>query len=234
MSVKKPSEKQQTASRTNGAKSKGPATPEGRARSSRNSLRHGLSAAVVVLPHEDRAQFESLRDSYMESFQPADQPQHDLVETMAAARWRLNRLQEIEAKLFEMEMVRREKEMSKQLIEMTEVERLAWVFDNLANHSKSLAMQIRYEGSLNRSYERAFKQLQQLQSRPQLPPSPQQNEPEPTVEHALVRATSALMPTPGQRKNPPPPPSRPPATPKTPPTSPQSPQKEESNLNPVA
>ena len=128
------SRKKSKAARINGAKSKGPVTPEGRARSSQNALRHGLSSAVVVLPHEDRAQFEQLRDSYMESFQPADQPQHDLVETMAAARWRLNRLQEIEAKLFEKEMVLRANEMAKELNEMTEVEKLAWVFDTLANH----------------------------------------------------------------------------------------------------
>jgi len=86
------SRKKSKSARINGAKSKGPTTPEGRARSSQNSLRHGLRSETVVLPHEDRAQFEALRDSYMESFQPADQPQHDLIETMAAARWRLNRL----------------------------------------------------------------------------------------------------------------------------------------------
>jgi hypothetical protein len=209
MSVNQPSEKQRAASRINGAKSKGPVSIEGRARSSQNALRHGLSSAVVVLPHEDRSLFEHLRDSYMESFQPIDQPQHDLVETMAAARWRLNRLQEIEAKLLEMEMVRRAKEMTKHLADLTEVEKLAWVFDNMANHSKSLAMQIRYEGSLNRTYERAFKQLQQLQAK-------QQNEPDPasplppqppvllphTVEGALKRATPALLPTPGGDENP--------------------------------
>jgi hypothetical protein len=64
MPVNQPSEKQSAASRANGAKSKGPATPEGRARASRNSLRHGLSSEIVVLPHEDRAHFEQLRDSY--------------------------------------------------------------------------------------------------------------------------------------------------------------------------
>ena len=175
MSVNQPTEKQQAASRANGAKSKGPVSVEGRARSSQNALRHGLSAAVVVLPHEDRAAFESVRDSYMESFQPADQPQHDLVETMAAARWRLNRLQEIEAKLFEKEMVLRDDDMEKELSNMSAVEKLAWVFDHMANQTKSLQLLIRYEGSLNRSYERAYKQLQQMQKdRP-----PQQNEPKP-------------------------------------------------------
>jgi len=124
----------------------------------------------------------------MESFQPTDQPQHDLVETMAAARWRLNRLQEIEAKLLEKEMVLRAKAIAKELTEMTEVEKLAWVFDNLANNGKSLAMLVRYEGSLNRTYERAFKQLQQLQKPVAQASAGEsaeiQNEPEPTAPTA--------------------------------------------------
>jgi len=210
------SKKKSEAARINGAKSRGPVTPEGRARSSQNALRHGLSSAVVVLPHEDRAQFEYLRDSYMESFQPADQPQHDLIETMAAARWRLNRLQEIEANLFEKEMVLRASEMAKELKEMTEGEKLAWVFDRMANQGKSLAMQIRYEGSLNRTYERAFKQLQQLQNQPQRI----QNEPKPPVAQALVPAAPALMPALDHDKKPLRTPSDPPPTPKTTPNQP--------------
>jgi len=213
------SRKKSDSARINGAKSKGPVTPEGRARSSQNALRHGLSAAVVVLPHEDRNQFEQLRDSYMESFQPVDQPQHDLIETMAAARWRLNRLQEIEANLFEKEMVLRASEMAKELKEMTEGEKLAWVFDRMANQGKSLAMQIRYEGQLNRSYERAFKQLQQLQSKQQNEPTPEPGPslppptpPPPTVAQALVPAAPALMPAPAPEKTPRPTPPEPPAT----------------------
>jgi len=44
------------ASRRNGAKSRGPKTPEGKARASRNALKHGLRAAKhLVLFAEDQA-----------------------------------------------------------------------------------------------------------------------------------------------------------------------------------
>jgi len=166
--------KSETA-RINGAKSHGPVTPEGRARSSRNSLRHGLSSAIVVLPHENRDAFEALRESYMDDFEPANQSQHDLVETMVASRWRLNRLVETEAKIIEKEMLLHDDDMEKEFADMIPVEKLAWTIDHLANQTKSLQLLIRYEGSLNRSYERAYKQLQQMQKdRP-----PQQNEPKP-------------------------------------------------------
>ncbi len=51
------------AARANGTKSRGPATPEGRAKSSRNSLRHGLSAKSVLLPAESHEQFQLLLDA---------------------------------------------------------------------------------------------------------------------------------------------------------------------------
>jgi hypothetical protein len=175
-----PSKRKSRASRANGAKSKGPVTPEGKARSSRNALKHGLNSEIVVLPHEDRAAFEDLRDSYMERFQPAGQPEADLVETMASARWRLNRLVAIESRLFEKEMVLHDAEISGQFKEIDGEGKLACVFDRCANEGKALNMLLRYEGQLNRTYDRAFRQLQVLQkSKPPAPPKELQNEPEP-------------------------------------------------------
>jgi hypothetical protein len=174
------SKKKSAASRANGAKSKGPLTPEGKARSSRNAVKHGLNSEVVVLPHEDRAAFEDLRDSYMQRFQPAGRPEADLVETMASARWRLNRLVVIETKLFEKEMVLHDDEVSEEFTEIDPEGKLAWVFDRCANEGKALAMLMRYEGRLNRTYERAFRQPQTLQESPRPnPPQELQNEPKP-------------------------------------------------------
>ena len=51
-------EKQLRANRKNAKKSTGPNTPEGKARSSKNALKHGLLARDAVLPGEDPADFD--------------------------------------------------------------------------------------------------------------------------------------------------------------------------------
>jgi len=182
------SQSRSEAARINGAKSKGPITPEGRARSSQNSLRHGLLAEQVLLPHEDKAHYNQARDSYVQSFQPADQPQLDLVETMAAARWRLNRLVDMEATILEIEMLRHNHDIEKDFADIIASEKLAWTFDHMANNGKGLQLLLRYEGQLNRTYDRALKQLQSLQKTN--PPDPEVKVPnEPKL--ALVPAPNA-------------------------------------------
>jgi len=167
--------KSETA-RANGAKSRGPVTPEGRAISSRNSLRHGFTAASVVLPTESSEDFQALLDSYTHQFQPQSGVEMELVQTMAAARWRLRRVSTIETTLLNNEMTRHAKDCRRELNNPDDLARLAWVFQNLADNGQSLALLMRYEGALNRSYDRAFKQLLLLQSAPH---RAQPNEPKP-------------------------------------------------------
>jgi hypothetical protein len=80
------------ASRRNGAKSKGPKTPEGKARSARNALRHGLCAQrFVVLGDEDLAAFEALEAALMAELAPQGALQAVLARRIVAATWRLER-----------------------------------------------------------------------------------------------------------------------------------------------
>jgi hypothetical protein len=168
--------KSETA-RINGAKSRGPSTPEGRAKSSRNSLRHGLSAKSIVLPNEDSGEYEQLLDAHIDQFHPRTDVEMELVEAMAVARWRLRRIRTIETNLFTTELDRYQEDLESEPEYKTADDRLAYVFKKLADNSQSLAMLVRYEATLNRSYDRAFKQLQMLQ---------RQNEPKPDPALALV------------------------------------------------
>ena len=64
---------QQEASRLNGSRSRGPKTPEGKARSSRNAVTHGMLARKISPPkdgrHENR-EYELLRAELTQQFDP--------------------------------------------------------------------------------------------------------------------------------------------------------------------
>ena len=68
-----PTPAQSEASRQNGARSQGPATPEGKARSALNGTRHGLRGSTfTLLPGEDPAAWAALLAGYLARFRPAD------------------------------------------------------------------------------------------------------------------------------------------------------------------
>ena len=91
------SEAQREASRKNGAKSKGPTTPEGKDKVRFNGLVHGLRAEQVVLPGESAAEFEAERRAWFDDWRPGSQTRAVLVERAAAASWRLRRSVRVEA-----------------------------------------------------------------------------------------------------------------------------------------
>ena len=82
------------ASRANGAKSRGPVTAEGRARSSQNSIRHGIRAdpnRVLLQLGESREEQEAMQKGWIESLRPRDAAEGDLVSDIVNSRWLLRR-----------------------------------------------------------------------------------------------------------------------------------------------
>ena len=89
------------ASRRNGAKSRGPNTTAGKARSAQNALKHGLRALkYVVLPEEDGAEFAALEAAMIDELAPVGALQTALAHRVAVATWRLARADRLEVELF--------------------------------------------------------------------------------------------------------------------------------------
>src|ERR1700738_4428234 len=82
----------------NALKSGGPRTPEGKAASSRNSLKHGLTATQVVIPGENQADFDQLLADLAADRKPEGELEIQTLGEIAACSWRLARARAQEAK----------------------------------------------------------------------------------------------------------------------------------------
>jgi hypothetical protein len=157
--------KSETA-RANGAKSRGPTTAEGKEKSSRNAIKHGLTAGTgnILLDCEDPDEFEEAFNKLLGIHAPATPAENDIVEEMVAARWRIRRMWTIETNLFNVEILTQQSNPS-----ISEAAtpgpgiHLAMAYRALSDDSRSLALASRYEARLQRLYDRAYKTLRELQ-----------------------------------------------------------------------
>ena len=84
------------ANRRNAQLSSGPKSPEGKAVSSRNALKTGLTGKTVLLPNEDAALYEHHVESFHHELNPSGDREHALVQSIADAHWRLARIPSLE------------------------------------------------------------------------------------------------------------------------------------------
>lgn len=97
------------ASKLNGALSKGPVTEEGKKRSSRNALKHGLFSSVeTILSSENANLFKEHHRGLYEKFAPRDAMELLLVERIIACGWRLRRVLCIETTFLYQQLFDRE------------------------------------------------------------------------------------------------------------------------------
>jgi hypothetical protein len=160
------------AARRNGAKSQGPKTSEGKAVSSMNALRHGMTAKAILLTNENPEAYAKLAEAYYEKFDPADDVERDLVDEMVIAKWRQRRDWSNEAALFDLEMDHQTKKIDEQYQKIDHACRYALAFRALADESKSIQLLTRYETSHRRSYYQALSTLLKLRTARQPNPEP--------------------------------------------------------------
>src|SRR5216683_1615623 len=122
-----PSERQLVANRNNAQKSTGPKTPEGRAAVSLNGVKHGLTAATLVLPGESESDFQSLLDSFESEHRPATPTEEALVRQMTMAQWRLRRLYQVEAAFFRLRLDDTEEDIEDEYEHLDDAGRLAYI-----------------------------------------------------------------------------------------------------------
>jgi hypothetical protein len=86
--------------RVNGARSRGPVSAAGKARSARNALRHGCRARPgLLLADEDGAALAGLQERLVAELAPVDEVDGWLVARIAAAMWKAARAERMEVEL---------------------------------------------------------------------------------------------------------------------------------------
>jgi len=93
--------KQIAANRRNALKSTGPTTPEGKERSRRNAVRHGLTAETVIAAFEDAEDYQAFEAAVIADYDAETAVERELVLRLASVLWRLRRATGIETALFE-------------------------------------------------------------------------------------------------------------------------------------
>jgi hypothetical protein len=91
--------------RANAHHSTGPRTSAGKLASSRNSFKHGLASAQLIIPGEDPAAFDALLAALLDEHQPANPTEDLLVQQIAQSFWLAQRAIRLQNQCFSSEAV---------------------------------------------------------------------------------------------------------------------------------
>ena len=188
-----PTPAQCEASRLNGAKSSGPTTEAGKARSALNGVRHGLSGRTFfLLPDEDPAEFQEHEAVWLAAWRPRDLAEHDAAEVAIRALWREIRADRLEAQI---------------LTDLFGADRIEDEAERQAAKAaamKALGTLLRYRAQIAREYGAAMRELDALrQRRLAQRQADRRSEPErPAPPPVPAIQTPAALPVPGEPERP--------------------------------
>jgi hypothetical protein len=110
-----------------------------------NALRHGLTGQLVVMPTEDLQAYQRHLESFTGEYDPQGATESHLVQALADASWRLNRVAALETNL------------------LTLTYAPAGLVSAIEAQSKALANLSLHSQRLSRQFERTVAQLRELQ-----------------------------------------------------------------------
>src|ERR1700733_3947294 len=136
-------------------------TEEGKARSSMNALRHGLTARVVVLPTEDMDAYQAFSKEIVDSLDAQTPVERQFAQTVADNQWRINRIRSIEDGMLGMGHWEAAGNFDADHPEIHAVMTAARAFRDNSQSFVNLSI---YEQRLHRSMKEALRQLKELQT----------------------------------------------------------------------
>src|SRR3954451_6340614 len=95
--------KQIEANRRNARRSTGPTSEQGKLRSRRNAVRHGLTAETVIGALEDAEDYTAFEAAVIADYDAQSAVERELVLRLASLLWRIRRATTIETGLFEIQ-----------------------------------------------------------------------------------------------------------------------------------
>ena len=162
-------EAQINANRANAKASTGPKSPEGKAASALNGLRHIGLARSILLKTESPEKFCALLDTYYDEHNPQTPTERALVDMMATARWRQLRMSNLEAAT-----VSKTCELQKSGT-TDAAEATSDAYKTEVQNSRVLDLYAKGEARLQRQWDGSFDRLRKLQKSHISKPNP--NEP---------------------------------------------------------
>jgi len=158
-------EAQMNANRENAQKSTGPRSDAGKANSSRNATKHGLTAANPLLPSEDPEELQILRQDHYFRYQPVGPAEELLVTRIADIQWRLSRVFTHEAGIYRDNFhAIAKKDEFRELRYHRQKADAEKDGEPLPAGPNSLVKLSRYEAALDRAIDRCLRQLNAFQA----------------------------------------------------------------------
>ena len=160
-------QKQISASRENAKKSTGPRTTEGKARSSKNALKHGLMAQDAVIPGEDPAEFDRHLTKLEDTYLPRNYVEKELVRQIGDAMWRMQRLSRIESAVISASIERTRAyqfDFRVDRIKQGHEGDLQLLGESMLSGTKFLNNLARYDAHLNRRFYRAVELMMKIRT----------------------------------------------------------------------
>jgi hypothetical protein len=155
------SERRIEANRTNAQRSTGPRTAAGRARSSLNALRHGITGQVSITTVEDRAAHDNFFQELIDRFQPEDALELQFASLIAEDFWRLQRIRAVENDMLALGNFSDAADID---VDHPEIHASLTRARTFAEQSKDFERLTLYEQRINRALEKNRSQLDELQA----------------------------------------------------------------------